>query len=199
MRIKSIAIIIIILCTSIFFSGCTGKDELIGSTHNSYHVSLLPVNGTAIVFLPIAVNKDGTVSDVMINLTVCYPNGTLNPNVVNEIIDTEHGKALKIITNEQVEVKNIINSKGAVDQNFSMWSGILTFEEYYALPVGSLWIYLDNSSTAEYVNVLNLEIGSSYGILASNAGSKIQLNHPVNNITVLKEGWNSYPIFRMRY
>jgi hypothetical protein len=198
MKIKSIAIIIV-LCTSIFFSGCTGNDELIGSTHNSYHVSLLPVNGTAIVFLPIAVNKDGTVSDVMKNLTVCYPNGTLNPNVVNEIIDTEHGKALKIITNEQVEVKNNINSRGAVDQNFSMWSGILPFEEYYAIPIGSIWIYLDNSSTAENVNVQNIEIDSSYELLTGNAGSKIQLDHPVNNITVLKGGWNAYPIYRMRY
>lgn len=199
MRINSTVIIILFICTGIFSSGCADKDEFIGSTYNSYHISLLPVNGTAIVYVPIAMNKDGTVSDVMKNLTACYPNGTRNPNAVTEVIDTEHGKVLKIITNEHVEVRNSMYGKGAIDQNFSMWNGILPSEEYYAIPIGSVWIYLDNSSTAEHVRVQHLEIDSSYSIVTGNVNVKILIDHPVNHFTVLHSGWNAYPIYKMRY
>ena len=178
-------------------SGCI--DEFIGSTHISYQASLLPVNGTAIVYPPIAINRDGSVSEVMNNLTICYPNGTLNPNAIYEIIDTKHGKALKIVTNEQIEVRNHINRKGAIDQNFSMWNGMFPREGYYAVPAGSVWIYLDNSSTAEKVSVQRLEVDSSCGMLFGHAGLKISINHPIGNITVLKYGWNKYPVYKMRY
>lgn len=197
MKKKAIAIIIIVLCVSILLSGCI--DEFIGSTHISYQASLLPVNGTAIVYLPIAINRDGSVSDVMNNLTICYPNGTFNPNVIYEIIDTKHGKALKIVTNKQIEVRNHINRKGAINQNFSMWNGMLPPEGYYAVPAGSVWIYLDNSSMAEKVSILHLEVDSSCGILFGHAGLKISINHPIGNITVLKYGWDKYPVYKMRY
>ena len=197
MRKKSITIIIVVLCASIFLSGCI--DELIGSTHISYQASLLPVNGTAIVYLPIAINRDGSVSDVMDDLTICYPNGTLYPNTVHEIIDTKHGKALKIVTSAQTEVRNYISRKGAIDQNFSMWSAMFPAEGYYAVPVGSVWIYLDNSSTAEKVSIQHLEVDSSCGMLFGHAGLKILINHPIGNITVLKYGWNKYPVYKMRY
>jgi len=137
-------------------------------------------------------------SDVMDDLTICYPNGTRDPDTIHEVIDTKHGKALRMVTNAQTEVRNHINQKGAIDQNFSMWSAMFPHKGYYAVPVGSVLIYLDNSSTEEKVSIHHLEVDSSCGMLFGHAGLKNLINHSTKNITVLKNGWNKYPVYKMR-
>ncbi|MEA1998524.1 MAG: hypothetical protein U9N61_04260 [Euryarchaeota archaeon] len=179
MRTKLI-IFIIIICISI--SGCIG---IIGRTSFVYDVTVSPVNGTAIIYVPIAVDEDGNVSEVMDNLTIySYPDNVPSSNASFEIIETIHGKALEIVTDEPIRIKNKITQRGSsVKLNITLWNE--TFEN----STGSIWMYLDGSSTAEDVSI-TFEAWYVQVFLAYGNGITIE-----TNAAVPKNGWNTYQVY----
>jgi len=182
-------IFVIIICISV--SGCMG---LIGRTSFTYDVTVSPVNGTAIIYVPIAVDEDGSVSEVMDNLTIySYPDNVPSSNASCEIIDTIHGKALEIVTDEPIRIKNDITQRGCNGElNITLWNE--TFEN----STGSIWIYMDGSSTAEDVSITfkarYIQVFMAYG-----NGVKITTEPYLNDVTVLKTGWNTYPVYQRRW
>ena len=186
-------IFVIIICISV--SGCMG---LIGRTSFTYDVTVSPVNGTAIIYVPIAIDEDGSVSEVMDNLTIySYPDNVPSSNASCEIIDTIHGKALEIITDEPIMIKNSISQRGRADRadmNITLCNK--TFEN--GSTTGSIWMYLDSSSTAEDVSI-EFEVWSVQTFLAYGDGVSITTEPYLNDVTALKNGWNTYPVWQMRW
>ena len=171
---------------------------MIGRTSFVYDVTVSPVNGTAIIYVPIAVDEDGSVSEVMDNLTIySYPDSALNSNASCEIIDTIHGKALEIVTDEPIRIKNDISQRGRADRadmNITLCNK--TFEN--GSTTGSIWMYLDSSSTAEDVSI-EFEVWSVQTFLAYGDGVSITTEPYLNDVTALKNGWNTYPVYQMRW
>ena len=192
MKIKYINVVIITI-TFIFLiigtSGCIVK------TSAYYKLVISPTNGTAIIYVPVAINEDGSMSDVMNNpKVISYRSREPNPNASYEIINTNHGKALKVVTKEQIEIQNGINQRGQANFNITMWNK--TFEAR----TGEVWIYMDNSSTAEDVNIMfQLSYSNTVFVIAQHAGTSITTEQYANDRTSLKKGWNVYPIYEMIY
>ncbi len=183
-------IFVIIICISV--SGCMG---MIGRTSFAYDVTVSPVNGTAIIYVPIAVDEDGSVSEVMDNLTIySYPDNVPSSNASCEIIDTIHGKALEIITDEPIMLKNRISQRGLADPNITLWNK--TFEN--GNTTGSIWVYVDSSSTAEDVSI-TFDVWSVQTVLLHSHGVSITTEPYLNDVTVLKNGWNTYPVYQRRW
>ena len=184
-----IFVIVIIICISV--SGCMG---LIGRTSFVYDVTVSPVNGTAIIYVPIAVDEDGSVSEVMDNLTIySYPDNVPSSNASCKIIDTIHGKALEIVTDEPIKIKNKITQRGSnAELNITLWNE--TFEN----STGSIWVYVDSSSTAEDVSI-TFEAWYVQVVLAYGYGIKITTEPYLNDVTALKNGWNTYPVYQRRW
>jgi len=183
-------IFVIIICISV--SGCMG---LIGRTSFTYDVTVSPVNGTAIIYVPIAVDEDGSVSEVMDNLTIySYPDNVPSSNASCKIIDTIHGKALEIVTDEPIRIKNKITQRGRADRadmNITLWNK--TFEN--GSTTGSIWMYVDSSSTAEDVSI-EFEVWSVQTFLAYGDGVTIRTS---GDVAALKTGWNTRPVWQMRW
>lgn len=171
---------------------------MIGRTSFVYDVTVSPVNGTAIIYVPIAVDEDGSVSEVMANLTIySYPDNVPSSNASCEIIDTIHGKALEIVTDEPIRIKNDISQRGRADRadmNITLCNK--TFEN--GSTTGSIWMYLDSSSTAEDVSI-EFEVWSVQTFLAYGDGVSITTEPYLNDVTALKNGWNTYPVWQMRW
>ena len=179
-------IFVILICISV--SGCMG---LIGRTSFTYDVTVSPVNGTAIIYVPIAVDEDGSVSEVMDNLTIySYPDNVPSSNASCEIIDTIHGKALEIVTDEPIRIKNDISQRGRAELNITLWNE--TFEN--GSTTGSIWMYVDSSSTAEDVSI-TFEAWYVQVFLAYGYGISITTEPYLYDVTVLKNGWNTYPVY----
>ncbi len=175
-------ILIIIICISV--SGCT---EILGRTTFAYDLVVSPVNGTAIIYVPIAIDEDGSISEVMGNLTIySYPDNVPSSNASCEIIDTIHGKALKTVTDERIKIKNMIHQRGSgsAEVNITLWNE--TFEN----STGSIWMYVDDSSTAEDVSI-TLDVWYVRSFLASGYSRSIRT---ASYLTVLNNGWNTYPV-----
>ncbi|MEA1998523.1 MAG: hypothetical protein U9N61_04255 [Euryarchaeota archaeon] len=196
MRTKLIVfVIVIIICISV--SGCT---EILGRTTFAYDLVVSPVNGTAIIYVPIAIDEDGSISEVMGNLTIySYPDSSSNAsceiidnvpssNVSCEIIDTIHGKALKTVTDERIKIKNMIHQRGrgSTEVNITLWNE--TFEN----SIGNIWIYVDDSSTAEDVSI-TLDVWYVQSFLASGYSGSIRTEW---YSIVLNNGWNTYPVYK---
>jgi len=188
-------IFVIIICISI--SGCMG---MIGSTSFAYDVTVSPVNGTAIIYVPIAIEEDGSISEVMDNLTIySYPDSSSNAsceiidnvpssNVSCKIIDTIHGKALEIVTDERIKIKNMVHQRGieSTEVNITLWNE--TFEN----STGNIWMYVDDSSTAEDVTI-KLDVWYLQSFLTSGYSGTIRTEwYPI----VLNNGWNTYPVYQ---
>ena len=171
---------------------------LIGRTSFVYDVTVSPVNGTAIIYVPIAVDEDGSISEVMDNLTIySYPDNVPSSNASCEIIDTIHGKALEIVTDEPIKIKNKITQRGRADRadmNITLWNE--TFEN--STGTGTIWMYVDGSSTAEDVNIA-FEVWSVQVFMAYGDGVKITTEPYLNDVTALKNGWNTYPVRKRRW
>jgi len=181
-------IFVIIICISV--SGCM---SLIGRTSFTYDVTVSPVNGTAIIYVPIAIDEEGGVSGVMDNLAIySYPNSALNSSASCEIIDSIHGKALEIITDEPIRIKNRISQRGRAELNITLWNE--TFEN----STGSIWMYVDSSSTAEDISI-TFESWYVQVVLAYGHGVSITTEPYLNDVTVLKTGWNTYPVYQRRW
>jgi len=193
-----IFVIVIIICISV--SGCTG---ILGRTTFGYDVVVSPVNGTAIIYVPIAIEEDGSISEVMDNLTIySYPDSSSNAsceiidnvpssNVSCKIIDTIHGKALEIVTDERIIIKNMIHQRGreeSTEVNITLWNE--TFEN----STGNIWMYVDDSSTAEDVTI-TLDV---WYVLTSGYSGTIRTKPYHNSVTVLNNGWNTYPVYQRR-
>lgn len=168
---------------------------LIGRTSFTYDVTVSPVNGTAIIYVPIAIDEDGSISEVMDNLTIySYPGDNVpGSNASCEIIDTIHGKALEIVTDEPIRIKNKITQRGSnAELNITLWNETLENS------TGSIWIYMDGSSTAEDVSITfkarYIQVFMAYG-----NGVKITTEPYLNDVTVLKTGWNTYPVYQRRW
>jgi hypothetical protein len=186
-------IFVIIICISV--SGCIDIGRVTGSTSFAYDVTVSPVNGTAIIYVPIAVDEDGSVSEVMDNLTIySYPDSALNSNASCEIIDSIHGKALEIITDEPIRIKNRISQRGRAELNITLWNE--TCEK--GTTTGSIWVYVDSSSTAEDVSIA-FEVWSVQTVLLHSHGVSITTEPYLNDVTVLKNGWNTRPVWKMRW
>jgi hypothetical protein len=186
-------ILIIIICISV--SGCIDIGRVTGSTSFAYDVTVSPVNGTAIIYVPIAIDAGGSVSDVMDNLTIySYPDSALNSNASCEITDSIHGKALEIITDEPIRIKNRISQRGLADPNITLWNK--TFEN--GSTTGSIWVYVDSSSTAEDVSI-TFDVWSVQTVLLHSHGVSITTEPYLNDVTVLKNGWNTYPVYQRRW
>lgn len=183
MKIKTISIIIFIFLI-VGTSGCIGKTSVY------YNLVITPTNGTAIIYVPVAINEDGSMSDVMNNLrTISYRSREPNQNASYEIINTNHGKALKVVTKEQIEIQNDIVQRGQASFNITMWNK--TFEAR----TGEVWIYMDNSSTAEDVNIRFQLFYLNRGlVIGQHVGTLITTKQHAND-TSLKKGWNVYPIY----
>lgn len=179
-------IFVIIICISV--SGCMG---LIGRTSFVYDVTVSPVNGTATIYVPIAVDEDGSVSEVMDNLTIySYPDNVPSSNASCKIIDTIHGKALEIVTDEPIKIKNKITQRGSnAELNITLWNE--TFEN----SIGSIWIYMDGSSTAEDVSI-TFEAWYVQVFMAYGNGVEITTS---DGVAALKTGWNTRPVWQMRW
>jgi len=183
-------IFVIIICISV--SGCMG---LIGRTSFAYDVTVSPVNGTAIIYVPIAVDEEGSISEVMNNLTIySYPDNVPNSNASCGIIDTIHGKALEIVTDEPIMIKNRISQRESAELNITLWNKI--FEN--GSTTGSIWVYVDSSSTAEDVSI-TFDARYVQVFLAYGNGVSITTEPYLNDVTVLKNGWNTYPIYQRRW
>ena len=192
-----IFVIVIIICISV--SGC-----ILGHTTFAYDLVVSPVNGTAIIYVPIAIDEDGSISEVMDNLTIySYPDSSSNAsceiidnvpssNVSCKIIDTLHGKALEIVTDERIIIKNMIHQRGkeeSTEVNITLWNE--TFENDSTGDIGNIWIYLDDSSTAENVST-TLDVWYVESFLA-HGGGKGSIT-TASYLTVLNNGWNTYPV-----
>ena len=188
-----IFVIVIIICISV--SGCTG---ILGRTSFVYDVTVSPVNGTAIIYVPIAIDEDGSISEVMGNLTIySYPDNVPSSNASCEIIDTIHGKALKTVTDEPIRIKNKITQRGRADRadmNITLWNK--TFEN--GSTTGSIWMYVDSSSTAENVSIA-FEVWSVQVFMAYGDGVTITTKSQFDEVPVLKNGWNVRPVREKRW
>ena len=188
-----IFVIVIIICISV--SGCTG---ILGRTSFVYDVTVSPVNGTAIIYVPIAIDEDGSISEVMGNLTIySYPDNVPSSNASCEIIDTIHGKALKTVTDEPIRIKNKITQRGRADRadmNITLWNK--TFEN--GSTTGSIWMYVDSSSTAENVSI-TFEVWSVQVFMAYGDGVTITTKSQFDEVPVLKNGWNVRPVREKRW
>jgi len=189
-----IFVIVIIICISV--SGC-----ILGHTTFAYDLVVSPVNGTAIIYVPIAIDEDGSISEVMDNLTIySYPDSSSNAsceiidnvpssNVSCKIIDTLHGKALEIVTDERIIIKNMIHKRGieeSTEVNITLWNE--TFEN----STGNIWMYVDDSSTAEDVTI-TLDVWYVQSFLTSGYSGTIRTeSYPI----VLNNGWNTYPVYQ---
>ena len=183
-------IFVILICISV--SGCMG---LIGRTSFTYDVTVSPVNGTAIIYVPIAIDEDGSISEVMDNLTIySYPDNVPGSNASCEIIDTIHGKALEIITDEPIMIKNRISQRGRAELNITLWNE--TFEN--GSTTGSIWMYVDSSSTAEDVSI-TFKARYVQVVLAYGYGVRITTEPYLDDVTALKNGWNTYPVYQRRW
>jgi len=181
-------IFVIIICISI--SGCT---DIMGKTSFVYDVTVSPVNGTAIIYVPIAIDEDGSISEVMDNLTIySYPDKEPSPNASCEIIDTIHGKALEIVTDERIIIKNKITQRGIAELDITLWNK--TFEN--GSRTGSIWMYVDSSSTAEDVSI-TFDFWYLQVFLKPGNGYSITTEPYLNYVTVLNNGWNTYPVYQM--
>jgi len=171
---------------------------LIGRTSFTYDVTVSPVNGTAIIYVPIAVDEDGSVSEVMDNLTIySHPDNVPSSNASCEIIDTIHGKALEIVTDEPIIIKNKITQRGTADRadmNITLWNK--TFEN--GSGTGSIWMYVDSSSTAEDMSIA-FEVWSVQTFLAYGNGVTITTKSHFDEVPALKNGWNVRPVRKRRW
>lgn len=171
---------------------------LIGRTSFVYDVTVSPVNGTAIIYVPIAIDEDGSISEVMDNLTIySYPDNVPSSNASCEIIGTIHGKALEIITDEPIRVKNKITRRGRADRadmNITLWNK--TFEN--GTGTGTIWMYVDSSSTAEDVTIA-FEVWSVQTVLAYGDGVTITTKSHFDEVPALKTGWDARPVRKRRW
>ncbi len=153
-----------------------------------YRVTVEPVNRNEAVtiYVPVALKEDGTVHDVIENLAV---NGTK----AVEIVETEHGKMLKIVTKNRTTVRGYYSHRVPVFSNLDVIKPSTAKIKSYYEPT-EVYVYM--SGDADKVN-LNFEIWTKWSGLGmpGHAGYvwSFWLNGHLGEVT-LRKGWNNYTV-----
>ena len=111
-----------------------------------------------------------------------------NASTIEEIIE----RVLHSITGKFDSAR--ISQRGLADPNITLWNK--TFEN--GSTTGSIWVYVDSSSTAEDVSI-TFDVWSVQTVLLHSHGVSITTEPYLNDVTVLKNGWNTYPVYQRRW
>ena len=134
-----------------------------------YEVQILPEEkGNYTLYVPVIVNEDGSVSELMQDINIIKGNATY------EIIDTEHGKALKIVADEEVRIKSsgqkrilwpYLSMLNATKEERIQENGEVEFWVYCDKPAGSknitLNIYFSAGVWSDTYNGLGMQRSNS--------------------------------------
>ncbi len=208
-KLKIIAAIVvaIFVCLIIYLSqaqiNVTEYEVVVDPVKIIDNKTLHEVNRSITLYVPIAVKKDGTIHEVMNNLTIyCFDKVECNPKV--EIIDTEYGKALKIVTDRYTTIKGYYSHRTPLltPYDYIEPSTLVKYND-----VKEVYVYLNSSSNADYVKLkLRIEAGAC---IEAGAKGLVFLGHGSHYIwtfadeygykdwITLNEGWNRYPCIRM--
>ncbi|WP_202319479.1 hypothetical protein [Archaeoglobus neptunius] len=153
-----------------------------------YRVTVEPVNCSkaVTVYVPVVLKEDGTIHDVMENLAV---NGTK----VMEIVETEHGKMLKIVTKNRTTVMGYYSHRVPIFSKLDVVKPSTAEVKSYYEPTE---VYAYMSGDADRVS-LKFEIWAKWSglTLPMHTGYVwgFWLNGHLDKVT-LKEGWNNYTV-----
>ena len=157
LKIIATVTVVVFVCFVIYLSqaqtNVTEYEVVVDPVKIADNETLHKVNGSITVYVPVAVKKDGAIHEVMENLTVyCLVNGKKvkcspehDPEV--KIIDTEYGKALKIVTDRYTAIKGYYSYKSPLFAPYDCVepSTLVTYDD----GVHGVYVYLNNSSDAD--------------------------------------------------
>ncbi|MDW7775198.1 MAG: hypothetical protein SCH39_02540 [Methanosarcinales archaeon] len=176
---KAIPLILMLVFTIFGFIGCISWP----SGYVSYSIYITPANGSeTILFVPIVIdNKSGEIAEVMFT-DPRFPEGSAQL----DIIDTDKGPAMKIITNEYTQIKfskdyfEVGGSELRLNRTFSM-TKISEVSNYTGKPKSMLesWVYV-NSTTNQ----------TSRFLLTIGAGNKDRIHDLSVSGRNLSNGWH---------
>ena len=205
-KLKIIAAIVvaIFVCLIIYLSqaqiNVTEYEVVVDPVKITDNKTLHEVNGSLTLYVPIAVKKDGNIHEVMNNLTIyCLNNGKkvkCNPKV--EIIDTEYGKALKIVTDRYTTIKGYYSHRTPLltPYDYIEPSTLVKYND-----VKEVYVYLNSSSNADYVKLkLRIETGTKGLVFIGHGSHYIWTfadEYGYKDWITLNEGWNRYPCICM--
>lgn len=182
-------IIVLVLIMYLVYQLIVIETEEDGQSYE-YEMQIVPEEkGNYTLYVPVIINEDGSVSELMQDINIIKGNATY------EIIDTEHGKALKIVTDEEVRIKSsgqkrilwpYLSMLNATKEDRVQENGEVEFWVYCDKPVGSKNITLNIYFSAEVWS----DTYNGLGMQKLNSGNF--KDEQIEDVTVVT-GWQKVP------
>lgn len=197
-RINHLLIVIIILI-SITISGCTEQNEPYSPIK---YIVKIETNDKAVVYLPVLLDlPDNTVADLVSSFNIDKKKSQ-NIEITYDVIDTIHGKALKVYATENVTIKAVSSNKYYKNHPeipiTRFIPGTEGEQKFFNMSMktneGSYWAYLDTNPDNQ-VKVL-IYAGADINVGGEYWTSQPDGSDNRNYFFTMKPGWNKIGLRR---